>query len=518
MSEGTIASARRRRGILRGRLTRIERDIANLEEKEGLAHQDQRKVERLMEQIKENDAEFEQRHLDVLDFIEEEDADTLTKEETVFDKHVDIVAELMERIERLTVPKEAASAPTMPMAPDLSGKLAKRLKHIEQQKEMITTSMLSPPAETKDYPKLWLQKCQKDIGMISAQLTGIMGEILALPGEDTALLTNATAMQGALSELDFEAVRRLHLLKETPATSEAHLEPTVELPKISVPTFDGDVLNWAVFWEQFETAIHNSKKLHDAQKLAYLRDAVDCGPAKKVIQGLAHSAGTYQEAVKCLQQRYDRPRFIHQKHVKTIVEIPTVKYGNGRELRQLHDLVSQHLRSLRTIKGDTFESFMSSLIEMKLDQSSKFAWQQHTHERRDVPSIDELLEFVDWRAQASELSIPRDAERKYFTMEKKTKTRTSYQIATERKCAACNEANHPLYTCTSFQELPHEERLAMVRRQSLCMNCLRHGHFANQCQSAQRCKKCNGTHHTLLHHDKGKSGRETSSKSANADL
>ena len=137
MSEKTIASARRRRGILRGRLTRIGRDIAKLEEKEELGHQDQRKVERLMEQVKENDAEFEQRHLDVIDFIEEEDADTLTREETVFDKHVDIVAELVERIERLTVPKEAASAPTMPMAPDLSGKLAKRLKFIEQQGEAI---------------------------------------------------------------------------------------------------------------------------------------------------------------------------------------------------------------------------------------------------------------------------------------------------------------------------------------------------------------------------------------------
>ena len=52
-----------------------------------------------------------------------------------------------------------------------------------------------------------------------------------------------------------------------------------------------------------------------------------------------------------------RPRFIHQKHVKTIVEAPTIKTGTGRELRQLHDLVSQHLRLLRTVKGDTFESF-----------------------------------------------------------------------------------------------------------------------------------------------------------------
>ena len=191
--------------------------------------------------------------------------------------------------------------------------------------------------------------------------------------------------------------------------------------------------------------------------------------------------------------------------------------GSGRELRQLHDLVSRHLRSLRTIKGDTFDSFLSSLIKMKLDQGSKFAWQQHTYERKDVPSIEELLKFVVWRAQASELSCPRelsyprDAERKYSTMEKKFKPRTSYQVNTERKCAAWNEASHPLYTCTAFQALSQEDRQAIVRKQGLCIKCLRHGNFANQCQSAQKCKKCGGTHHTLLHLDTGKAGREASS-------
>ena len=148
---------------------------------------------------------------------------------------------------------------------------------------------------------------------------------------------------------------------------------------------------------------------------------------------------------------------------------------------------------------------MSSLIEMTLDQASKFAWQQHTHERRDVPSIHELLEFVDWRAQASELSSPREAEHKYIASEKKIKTRTSYRITTERKYTACNKATHPLYACTSFLALSIDERQAIVRRQGLCMNCLRHGHFASQCQSLQKCEKCHGTHHTLLHHDTGKS-------------
>ena len=343
-----IASARRRRGILRGRLTRIERDIAKLEAKEELAQQDQRKAERLMEQLKDNDTEFEQRHLEVLNFVKEDDQDTVDQEEALFDEHVNRVAEFIERLEAFEFPDKTPSTPTT--APDSSSKLVKRLRYIDQQKEATAKSMHSPPVGTEAHPKLWIQKCQKDTNALSAQLAGLIGEILALPEEDTALLTNATTIQGAMSELDFEAGRQLYLLEETPKVSEAHLEPTVELPKFSVPTFDGDVLNWAVFWEQFQTAIHTNKKLHEAQKLAYLRDAVEKGPAKKVIQGLSHSAGTYLEAVKCLQQRYDRPRFIHQKHVKTIVEAPTVKTGTGRELRQLHDLVSQHLRSLRTVR------------------------------------------------------------------------------------------------------------------------------------------------------------------------
>ena len=88
------------------------------------------------------------------------------------------------------------------------------------------------------------------------------------------------------------------------------------------------------------------------------------------------------------------------------MEAPSIRTGSGRELhvQHLHDVVSRHVWSLRTIKGDTFEAFLSTSIEMKLDQESKFVWQQHTHEQKDVPSIDDLLEFIDWRAQASEIS------------------------------------------------------------------------------------------------------------------
>ena len=73
----TIENVRRRRGTVSGRLTRIEQDISSLEEKETLTDSERRKVKRLMDQVKEHYLEFEKRHMEVLDFIEQDDQTAL---------------------------------------------------------------------------------------------------------------------------------------------------------------------------------------------------------------------------------------------------------------------------------------------------------------------------------------------------------------------------------------------------------------------------------------------------------
>ena len=96
----------------------------------------------------------------------------------------------------------------------------------------------------------------------------------------------------------------------------------VKLPKLDVPTFDGDLLNWQTFWEQFCVAVHDRSNISDAEKLVYLRNSLKDGPAKGVIEGLSRSGEHYNEAIECLRSHSDRPRLIHQMHVKRIMEIP----------------------------------------------------------------------------------------------------------------------------------------------------------------------------------------------------
>ena len=142
--------------MLRGRITRIERDIATFRRQGRTTLKDRRNVERLLEQLKDNDSSFEQRHLEVLNFIQAEDQETLSQEEAVFDEHVNRVSELVERVEQLDIPEKEVpvSSPITTTVPNPSGTLGKRLKYIEQQREEIAITMRSPPSGTEEHPKL----------------------------------------------------------------------------------------------------------------------------------------------------------------------------------------------------------------------------------------------------------------------------------------------------------------------------------------------------------------------------
>ena len=112
---------------------------------------------------------------------------------------------------------------------------------------------------------------------------------------------------------------------ETPLRSMKIQDTGAMLPKISVFSFDGNLLNWNTFWEQFEIAIHSKVQLTNAEKLAYLKHSLKDGPAGQVIEGLTQTSGNYFETIACLQNRYDRPRLIHQAHVCAVIETPSLK-------------------------------------------------------------------------------------------------------------------------------------------------------------------------------------------------
>ena len=160
---------------------------------------------------------------------------------------------------------------------------------------------------------------------------------------------------------------------------ESQPKPTVasevKLPKIDVPTFKGNIMEWQSFWEQFDVSVHSRSQLTDPERLAYLRQALKDGPAKRVIEGFSGSGSAYREAIDMLQKRYDRTRLLYQSHVQAIVDAPVVKEGNGKDLRWLHGVLSQHLRALKAMDCEPSGKFLTSMIELKQDHNTIFEWQ-----------------------------------------------------------------------------------------------------------------------------------------------
>ena len=122
--------------------------------------------------------------------------------------------------------------------------------------------------------------------------------------------------------------KRLCALTTTP--TKASEATAAKLPKLELPTFHGDILQGKNFWEQFYVSVHDQATIPKEENLMYLQNAIKDETAKSLIAGLTRSSEHYDEAIKCLQERYNHPRQVHQTHVRHIVEAPPLKDGTGR--------------------------------------------------------------------------------------------------------------------------------------------------------------------------------------------
>lgn len=153
-----------------------------------------------------------------------------------------------------------------------------------------------------------------------------------------------------------------------------------------------------------------------------------------------------------------------------VINAPPLKDGSGKELRKLHDNLQQHLRALGTLGCDLPGTFIMSMIELKLDTNKLFEWQKHSQDDSEVPPYEQLLTFIDMRAQASETSC--SSHKKSFVLPpKRSHTRlTSYvtNAKSENKCVVCKTERHPLYLCAKFKAMSHEDKTQVCKMNRLC--------------------------------------------------
>ncbi len=320
-ARAALSNNRKRRGVVRSSLTRIETRVAELEAKGELSPGDRLTAQTLSGRLENLDSDFKAYHFAIVDLVEDP-----STEQEVIDNHDDKMADLTVRINQLTA-RSPADSPAVGSTP--SRRLTKRLDHLDGSFRLIVEAVDSNGPEAEVDSCLFHQH-EEQLGILKAELAKVSGDILSLDEDSDGLTDREATLNKSMFDTSVKLKRLLQ--RNSKKTPPVPATGGVKLPKLDVPTFDGNLINWQSFWEQFAVSVHDRDKLSNAEKLAYLKHALKDGTAKQVVEGLSTSGEQYKEAVDCLKKRFDRPRLLHQAHVKAILDAPALKEGTGKEL------------------------------------------------------------------------------------------------------------------------------------------------------------------------------------------
>ncbi len=251
---GEISVRRRKRGAIRGSITRLQTKVIELQSNTELPDI-QLRARRIADKVKDLDNDFKTHHFSIIELVE--NADVLDEEQAISDEHDDIVSEIAVAVERLISSSESSPSEAHSIAEKAT--VSRRLTHLHRIVE-AASERIAEILDPADIYICLLEQLDGDVGEPKRELGAISRELFTLDIEESdELVEMQLRLETRLSESALQLRRLLHNKREaTESLRTSRSKPGVKLPKIDVPKFNGDILQWRTFWEQFSIAVHES--------------------------------------------------------------------------------------------------------------------------------------------------------------------------------------------------------------------------------------------------------------------
>ncbi|VDI05921.1 Hypothetical predicted protein [Mytilus galloprovincialis] len=260
-----------------------------------------------------------------------------------------------------------------------------------------------------------------------------------------------------------------------------------KLPKLNLPTFGGNMLEWQPFWDSFSAAVHDNLSLNDVQKFNYLKSQL-FGEATQCIAGLQITNTNYGQALHVLKQRFGQPHKIVQTYMQSLISLPSPT-SNITHLKKFYDSMENYIRGLESI-GESHESFGSLLVPIILNKLPgnirENMVRAHGGDHWNLPSLRQAIQHEITIKEAGQSVNGDDIEPNYTpTSAFFTGTNRNYanqkgkRDITKKPCIFCQGVHAPL-ACKNVMEI--EDRKRIVKEKQACFNCLGN-HRVADCKS-----------------------------------
>lgn len=298
--------------------------------------------------------------------------------------------------------------------------------------------------------------------------------------------------------------------------STAHYQKSA--PKIELPEFSGNYVQWISFKDLFLETIHKNPVINNAQKMQHLKTKLR-GEAERLVQHLTISAENYNSCWEILTQRYDNRRLQFTAYMNTMLNLPIIQQPDAFNMKKMHDVITECLNGISNIGIDisSWDPIIVHIMTQKLDSRTMSDYMKELQDHRELQNLQDFLYFIETQFMAYETiksakkgnsTGPEKPSTYKFNKQTPVKntnyqfTRTSNFHASFGKCPHC-KGSHVLMNCDKFLDLEVPKRNDTVSKLQLCKNCL-YSHGNQECKSTKTCRECNLRHHTLLHNSERK--------------
>ncbi|XP_049300546.1 uncharacterized protein LOC125774317 [Anopheles funestus] len=282
----------------------------------------------------------------------------------------------------------------------------------------------------------------------------------------------------------------------------------LRLPKIELPSFNGEATKWLTFKDRFISMIHSATEIPAVMKLQYLLASL-VGEAATHFEHTEVIADNYSVTWDALLKRYDNKKALVREYYRALHFLPRMQSDHVDELARLVDDFTRHVKGLRKLGEpiDHWDVPLTNLLFLKMDKLSIVAWEEAGAERDGYAGLVKFLEDrVRMLKSSMLLEEPPDSSNLKVAGTKGSgaSDNPSSESATDKQSKplncplSCAEIHH-LNACPVFALKTVKQRQEAVKQHKLCWNCLRADHAVKNCISKFTCQVCKGKHHSLLH-------------------
>lgn len=393
--------------------------------------------------------------------------------------------------------------------------------NIERAERGLKRSVLRRNAVVEDFERLYqlsinskkdssvhnLFRAQKaDIEQFMAEFTveqdAIMDTLLTLGRDEEYELKHAGISREIKRQYYFIHAAAQEILMDQ--SSVQKVRANIHLPKISLPSFNGDILQWPTFRDKFIALVDSDVTLAPIEKFHYLAGCV-VDRAASVVNSLKMTDANYTIVWKKLNDQFDNPRLSATTLVDNVLNFRRMDFESVNGLTSFLHVYDESLRSLESFNIEDLSSFILFIMANKnLPRCTRELFERENNSM--FPTIDDLITFVRDRIKVLEniglcvsKGVSKDKSIGKLGMKANNKM---VMIAThpelKGKCPVC-KGNHDIKLCGKFLKLQPPKRFTLVSSFRRCFRCFSPSHMSSSCDTEDKCNVCQGLHHTLLH-------------------